>query len=327
MLPDYRVNFSNKSVKLVNYNDELHDIPQIWKKTMGEGVKIGLLDTGLPDHADVKTKIKAYKNFTTDASVYDMDGHSTHCGGRMVGESEDPNVGIIGIAPKSELYIGKVMNDQGMGNDEWLAAGIKWCVQQGCHIINMSLGAPSNTDKLFPLTKKEILNAYNKNVFMFAAAGNEGIKSIGFPAKMNEVFCIGSIDINLKHSKFSNTGMEIDFVGLGEQVVSTYLNQSYASISGSSMACPAISAIAALILSNHIQDNCPTPLVNFWDMREHLIKLSTDLGGVKGWDEQYGWGNPVFGKPDMPFDPKNMGGIVQTIAARPWWKKILWWIK
>jgi subtilisin family serine protease len=322
MLPDYKTNFTKNSIEIINYNAELHDIPAIWSRTKGEGIKIGLLDTGLPDHNDVKDKIKDYANFTSDSSVRDIDGHATWVSGKMVGESKNPKVGIIGVAPKADLYVAKVMNDQGMGNDEWLAKGIKWCVDNGCQVINMSLGAPAKFESQFVLTRKEVLKASSKNVFMFAAAGNDGVKSISVPARWNEVFCIVSIDRDQKHSKFSNCGAEADFSGLGENIISTWLNNTYSALSGTSMASPDVAAIAALILSDHLYSDKShdTPIINFMDMREHLIKLCTDFGAI-GYDEVYGWGNPVFSKPDQTYDPKNMGGIVIKVAVKkPWWK-------
>lgn len=321
MLPTYDVNFSKHNIEIINYNLQLHDVPFIWAQTKGEGIKIGLLDTGLPNHPDVNNKIKGFFNFTTDTSVYDGDGHSTHCAGKLVAESTNPNVGMVGIAPKADLYIGKVMTDSGMGNDEWLAQGIYWCIEQGCHIINMSLGAPAKAEKKFKKTRAAILEGKRRNIHFFAAAGNEGINSIAVPAKWNEVFCIGSIDKNAQHSPFSNYGPEMDFVGLGSDVISTYLGGNYASLSGTSMATPDIAAIAALILSRHLKDE--GRIIDFYELRNELRKISTDLA-KPGFDPKTGHGNPVFGKNNNIFDPNDMSGIVAT-EKKPWWKSLWPW--
>ena len=330
MLPDYTVNFQANSVKIINYNSELHDIPAVWVRTLGEGVKIGILDTGLPNHPDLTGKIADYANFTNEALATDVDGHATHVAGKFAAESTNPNVGIIGIAPKAKLYMGKIMNDHGMGSDKWLAEGIRWCISKGCHIINMSLGAPASAEDRFPLSRRAVLEAYAKNIYMFAAVGNEGINSISLPAKWNEVFAIVSIDKSSNHSSFSNTGPEADFSGLGEEVVSTYLGGKYASLSGTSFASPDVAAIAALIVSDHLNNtDCKqTPLENFWDMRKHLISICTDLGTV-GHDNTFGWGNPVFSPPTKGLEYNDVGGIIpepKPIPKVPLFKRLFGWI-
>lgn len=323
LLPDYQTNLIKTSTSLINYNLELHDIPEIWKETQGEGIKIGVLDTGLPNHPDLEGKVKDYANFTSDKEVDDIDGHSTHVSGKISGESKNKDIGIIGIAPKAELFIAKVMDKDGTGNDEGLAQGIDWCIKKGCQVLNLSLGATNIMAKYFPKTKKKILEAYSHNIYMFAAAGNEGVNHINFPAFMNEIFCIVAINNKEEHAPFSNTGPEVDFSGLGVNVMSTYLNSSYASLSGTSMATPDVAAIAALILSKHLNGKIcgETPVTDFWQMREHLIRICTDIGPT-GYDPIFGWGNLRFNKPNVKYDEKDMGGIVGEIK-KSFWTKLL----
>jgi subtilisin family serine protease len=308
MLPEYQVGVQRQSIQKTNINLALHDVPKQWVKTKGEGVRIGILDTGLPNHRDLNGKVIIAKNFTNSPVVDDLDGHSTHVCGIIAADSKDDN-GLVGIAPKAELVIGKILNDQGAGADEWLAQGIMWCLEQKCDIINMSLGAPAKLERKFKRSKEAIEYAYSKNVYLFAASGNDGAESVNVPGRWNSVFCVGALDSNLKRAPFSNAGPEIDFSNIGTDVVSTYLDNSYAAISGTSQASPGIVGVAALILSEHkIDKNHTTPINNFMDMRDHLIRLCTDLG-TTGHDRIFGWGNPVFGTPST-ITPDDKGGLV-----------------
>lgn len=325
LLPDYRIKMQTSTVEHINYNHALHDIPEKWRETKGEGVKIAILDTGVPNHRDLAGKIKAYENFTDDLSPLDTDGHGTHVAGIISAESKNPNVGIIGMAPKAELYIAKVINSNGGGDDRALANAIRWCIEQKVDIINMSLGASSDLESKFILTRQAIKDASQQNVFMFAAAGNESSNKINIPAKWNEVFAIGAIDKEQKHAAFSNCGPELDFSGMGVNVMSTYLNNTYCCLDGTSMAGPDIAAVSALIISDHKNGrDHSTPVVTFMDLREHLIRMCTDLG-PKGYDQVYGWGNPVFGQPSASLDTKESGGLVmvQNVPKLPWYKRLI----
>lgn len=321
LLPEYRVGIQRQNIKKININLTLLNIPEKWRTTKGENVRIGILDTGLPRHKDLEGKVVAWKNFTNSPVVDDLDGHSTHVAGIIAAESKDGN-GLVGIAPHSELVIGKILNDNGSGADEWLAAGIEWCLEQKCDIINLSLGAPASLEKKFPLSKAAIKKAHAQNVFLFAASGNDGGSSVSVPARWNEVFCVSAIDYNNKRADFSNIGPEVDFANIGTDVVSTYINNAYASISGTSQATPGIVGVAALILSEHKQPgHHDTPIHNFNDLRAHLIRLCTDLG-VKGYDKMFGWGNPVFGT-NSGLVPDDIGGLVPEEQKTSWIQKIL----
>jgi subtilisin family serine protease len=327
MLPDYRINFQVNDLTKVNYNVTLHDVPAQWRITKGQGVKIAVLDTGVPSHKDLVGKVVAFKNFTDSPSVEDKEGHSTHCCGMIAADSSDPDNGITGIAPQVQLLVGKVISDTGEGNDEWLSSAIRWAVAQGADIISMSIGAPGYAEKSFKKTREAVLEAYSKNVFMFAAAGNEGISGVNVPGKWNEVFCVAAIDKDEKHAKFSNIGPEVDFSGVGVNVLSTYLNNQYASLSGTSMATPDIAAISALIISEHKSNPEKQSIKDFMDLRAHLIRLCTDLG-ESGYDPVFGWGNPVFNRPTLNLNPEDLGGIITTQSVsvqKSFWQRIKEW--
>ena len=131
----------------INWAESLLGIPNVWTETMGEGVKVAILDTGIDtDHPDLKDAIIDTEDFTGDG-IEDLNGHGTHCAGIVAARLN--NVGFVGVAPKSDLLIAKVLANNGRGDFAWIAKGVDWAVERGAHIISMSLGGPSSSNSLF----------------------------------------------------------------------------------------------------------------------------------------------------------------------------------
>lgn len=260
----------------INWAESLLGIPNVWTSTMGEGVKVAVLDTGIdPDHPDLETAIIGTKDFTGDG-IEDQNGHGTHCAGIIGARFNE--VGFVGAAPKSELLIGKVLANDGRGSLSWIADGIDWAVEQGAHIISLSLGGPSSSNRLF----QAIHTALAKGVFVICAAGNEGSlfqNSIGFPGRYGGVITVAAHDRNGNRSGFSSRGGEIDVMAPGSNIWSTYKNGEYAELSGTSMATPFVAGLAALIASKHMKEpKNNTPLQNNEDLRDHLLWMTAHPG-------------------------------------------------
>jgi subtilisin family serine protease len=260
----------------INWAEAILGIPEVWVQTMGEDVKIAVLDTGIDlNHPDLASAIIESADFTGDG-VEDLNGHGTHCAGIIAARKN--NIGFIGVAPKSELIIGKVLSNQGRGSYEWIVKGINWAVEKGAEIISMSLGGSASNNSQY----KAINMALAKGKFIICAAGNEGSlyqNSIGYPGRYGGVITVASHDQNGNRSGFSSHGGEIDVMAPGSNIWSTYKNQGYAELSGTSMATPFVAGLAALILSKHkktISNN--TPLENNEDLKNHLLWMATHPG-------------------------------------------------
>jgi len=226
-LPPYKVEYKMMTLSEVkNYGHKIHNIPEAWKFTKGENVKVAIVDTGLPNHKDLENQIVDHADFT-GYPVKDIVGHGTHTAGIV--SAEENGEGVVGIAPKSKLYIAKALGDSGSGSDESIANSIEWCIDKKIDIINMSLGAPKKAESAFPLTKNAIKLAYNKGIIIICAAGNEDASEVGFPACMKETISVGAIDSRKRRASFSNRGSQLDFAASGVDIVSTYLNNSYCS--------------------------------------------------------------------------------------------------
>lgn len=260
-------------------------VPDIWKESQGENIKVAVLDTGAAlKHPDLKDAIVATKDFTGDG-VEDGQGHGTHCSGIVAARHNEE--GVVGVAPKAELIIGKVLNNYGSGRIKWVVAGMKWAIEQDADIISMSLGSSTGSPELEQACKDVI--AANK--ILIVAAGNEGEGSdtIGYPAKYPDVICVGSINREKRRSDFSSTGPNLTIMAPGEKILSCYPPDDFARFSGTSMATPFIAGVAALILAKHRKHGGKTPCDSQKEMMEHLTKVALDVEDP-GWDQHTGWG-------------------------------------
>lgn len=265
------------------------DLPKTWEATQGEGVKVAVLDTGIDlNHPDLKENILPGINIINPKKSPQDDGkHGTHCAGIICASNN--NEGMVGVAPKAKVIPVKVLDSQGNGDLLVVAKGIRWAVDNGADIITMSLGAP------FPLQniRKAIQYAESKGIVTFVAAGNMGIsKEILYPANYPETISIGSIDENFQRSDFSNTGENLDFLAPGGKIFSTIPPSWYGIMSGTSMACPFVSGLAALCLSwqrKHMPNN---PLKGSTCYRElfkkHTISTSNPRYAGKKFFEGFG---------------------------------------
>lgn len=270
----------------LDYNHKLFNTPVIWKKTKGAGVKLAVLDTGVPRHVDLKPADAAHTKSFVPNYLVDTQGHSTHCAG-IISAIAGNGMGVAGIAPDLEMYYVAVLDGDGSGEMEWIADGIRWAADQGVDIISMSLGADA-----VPLSYKlrdACDYAYGRGVTIVAASGNEA-GAVCQPASYESVIAVAAVNSRKQHADFSNFGPEIDFAAGGVDVFSTYLDNSYAKLSGTSMATPALAAAAALIVSEHrVRGVKLTPD----EVKEHLTRIAFDVG-PGGYDDLTGVGIPLF---------------------------------
>lgn len=294
----------------INYGLQMHNVPERWLSTRGKGIRVAVIDTGLPKHRDLKAAIKASANFTNDG-IEDTQGHSTHVSGIIAARSHKEQEGLTGIAPDCELIIAKALGDNGGGGDSSLADAIDWSVDHGAHIINMSLGAHHRLTRYFQKTLEACERADRKGVILICAAGNENASKVNLPGRFPQCITVGAVNSARERAWFSNRGRHLDFAAAGVDIWSTYKNNTYVSLDGSSMACPQITGVCALILSEHRNGHKhKTPIKNRQHMYEHLQRISVDYGDA-GFDKEYGWGIPVFGHIN-PDDPANISEAVQN---------------
>lgn len=211
----------------------------------GRGVKVAILDTGIdPDHIDLRVTEGA--DFSGSRVGWrDLQGHGTHCAGIVA--AKDNNLGIVGAAPDAELYAGKVLGDNGSGDYYSIARGIEWAVNKGVNVISMSLGG---SGPIANIVRNQIDNAINRGIIVCVAAGNSGPRegTVGSPGNYSRCVTVAATDQNNCPAPFSSRGTTVDISAPGVQILSTYPGNRLARLSGTSMATPLVSGIAALFV-------------------------------------------------------------------------------
>ena len=248
--PDFKVLDVTQQVPkdLVDWGLQKLHVPDLWKETKGKGIRVGVIDTGAClNHPDLKTAIVASKDFTGKGTAEDGGGHGSHCAG-IIGAREN-GMGCVGVAPECELYIAKALRDNGSGDFSYITAAVYWLMEQDVDIISMSLGGGYDDVPLHEALKE----AAKSGIVLIAAAGNDGVSSlddVDYPGRYAEVVAVGAIDANMNIAGYSSVGPQVDVLAPGSNVYSTYLNNSYALLSGTSMATPFVSGVVALVLAH-----------------------------------------------------------------------------
>jgi subtilisin family serine protease len=230
----------------------------------GAGIKVAVLDTGFDSaHQDFRGRKVVRKLFASQSSENDTVGHGTHCIGTACGPLRPTNGPRYGIAFEAEIYAGKVLGDDGMGTDRSVIAGMDWALDQGCQIISMSLGAATQVGDQPNADYEQIGQAcLDGGLVVIAAAGNESsrpgfVAPVGSPANASTIMAVAAIDRALGVAPFScggiNPGQDVDIAAPGVDVLSSLPGSRYGRLSGTSMATPHASGVAALIAQSDIK--------------------------------------------------------------------------
>ncbi len=220
----------------------------------GTGVTVAVLDTGVfKDHLDLDvTLCKDTTKRGIKNGCKDNNGHGTHVSGTIAANGGADGLGITGVAPNANLWMIKVCGNAGCWTDD-IAAAIRYATDQGANIISMSLGGDSKSS----LITNAVDYAVENNVLVVAAAGNDGptIGSIDYPGAYVKVVAVGAIDQSKNVPSWSSRGIndgdyvveekEVEFGAPGVSVESTWNDGGYNVISGTSMATPHVSGLAA----------------------------------------------------------------------------------
>jgi len=258
----------------------------------GSGIRIAVLDTGIPSGFDglVATRL----DLTGEGL-----GEATH-GGAVASLIN----GLQGMAPGAELIDIKVLPDSGTGDAFTLAKGIIEAVDLGARVINISAGTRGDSEILL----SAVDYANEREVLLVAAAGNDGLPEVSYPAGYDGVVAVGGVDATGRHLYFSNTGTTLDLSapGIGIAVPSTGTDGSLSAFSGTSAATPFVSAAAALLLA---ESPALTP-----DETLTLLQRHSNDTDAPGTDEATGAGMLDAGR----LLARNDSGRVDMAASRPY---------
>lgn len=251
-----------------------------WKLSTGsDDVIVAVVDTGVDlRHPDLNGRLlQGYNAIEQEEEPYDDVGHGTHVAG-IIAANVNNNEGIAGMMWGGKILPVKALDNSGAGTTYSVAEGIIWATDHGAKVINLSLGNYADAEFLH----EAIRYAYGRDVVLIAATGNDNTERPGYPAAYPEVLAVSATDYQLQRASFSNYGDYVDVMAPGESIASTYPDNQYAALSGTSMACPHVTALAALIRSVN-PDLRNTEVMDL--IRSNVIDL-----GPAGHDKDYGYG-------------------------------------
>ncbi|MCG8349480.1 MAG: S8 family peptidase [Chloroflexales bacterium] len=252
-----------------------------WDTTTGGEIRIAILDTGVDGgHPDLSGKVlPGYNALTGDGNTRDDNGHGTAVAG-LIAASADNGVGVAGICWGCRILPIKVLNNQGSGNDANVARGIRWAVDNGARVINMSLGGTDDSQIL----RDAVDYATSRNVLIVASSGNERQEGNqpNYPAAYPGVVAVGATGNTDVVTGFSNTGDYLDLTAPGVGLWTTLPEGRYGPPNGTSFASPYVSGVAGLVIT--LRGDLGT-----LDL-ECILEASADDKGPAGRDAEYGWG-------------------------------------
>lgn len=260
-----------------SHHQNIHS-EEAWNRSMGANVTVAVLDNGIDmNHEDLSNKITDPYDVVYDSPYTLTSGdHGTHVAG-IVGSSIDNYYGGAGVAPYATIMPIDVFAGTSAYTSD-VIEGVYRAVDHGANIINMSLGNYYYSS----FFQDAITYAYNRDVLVIAAAGNDATSSAHYPSSYDHVISVGSTTSTDERSYFSNFGSNIDITAPGSSIYSTTPYNSYSYYSGTSMASPVVAGVAALVKSADYSMSVDS-------ITERLTSTADDLGDA-GRDDYFGYG-------------------------------------
>jgi thermitase len=259
------------------------------------GAKVGIVDTGIRStHEDLAGKVAncaqsigAIPGVTPGSirvgACADDNGHGTHVAGTITANANNGR-GVAGVAFNSRLAICRALSGPvGVGTTADVANCITWVHDRGAKVISMSLGGGASSTLQQAVNYAWKSGGANGSVLV-AAAGNDGDATLNYPAAYKNVVSVAATDNRDRRASFSNANGDVEVAAPGVDVLSSYnsSNTSYTKLSGTSMATPHASGVAAVIRARR-------PGLTAAQAVARLDAATDDLGPA-GRDTSYGFG-------------------------------------
>jgi len=248
----------------------------------GKGVTIAILDTGVEDHPAITTSVTRTELVPLPEDPADQNGHGTAVASLVAGSHQL----VPGVAPAADLLSIRVADDAGVSNSFTLAQGIMEAIDAGAQIINISMGSYGDS----PLLHDAVQAAADAGVVVVAAAGNDSMAALAYPAAYPEVLGVGAVDAASTHMDFSNTGESLAASAPGFEINAAWPGDSLISFSGTSASAPIVAGAIAATMSQGegtVLDASQAVDALFGNLNE---------AGVAGVDPLYGGGVVDLGR-------------------------------
>jgi subtilisin family serine protease len=285
----------------------------------GEGVVVAVIDSGVDaSHSDLAANIWTNPNeivngvdddgngFIDDVRGWDFvdedtfpqdgHGHGTHVAG-TIAAAADNGTGIAGVAPWARILAVRGLNNHGSGTADWLANAVQYAVDVGADVLSNSWGGIIQSQVI----RDAFAYAHAQGVLAVAAAGNSNADVAGVqPANIETVIAVAALDHQDLRAFFSNNGLGIDVAAPGMEVLSLsadggsnrleelfperVVETDYIWLHGTSMACPHVSGLAALLMSRF-------PSESIDEVRGRILAGAEDIAALNpGFENRLGWG-------------------------------------
>jgi subtilisin family serine protease len=275
-------------------------VEEAWTASRGAGVVVAVIDTGVDlDHPDLREQLLRDAegrvvglDLVADEQPADRHGHGTLVAG-VIAASAGNGEGIAGIAPEARIMPVRALDDEGSGRGRDVDTAIRWAVDHGAHVVNLSLESVKGSDGSSPgpgAPTAAVRYAWERGVIVVAAAGNGGAPLSDYPDD-SPVVLVGATDRDDRRAAFSDRGRTDALLAPGVDVVSTWCRapgsatcdgrtHTYGIAEGTSFAAPHVTGALALLLGAGIE---PAEAVH------RLRSTAVDLGG-SGPDAEHGHG-------------------------------------
>jgi regulation of enolase protein 1 (concanavalin A-like superfamily) len=329
--PNHILQLADETVPTLTPNDPLYaygsqwglngifgiNAPAVWNSSTGSSaVKIGVIDSGIDNsHPDLSAKYAGGYDYIRDDPFPDDElGHGTHVAG-IAAASTNNGLGMAGVSWNSSVMSYKVCDQNGWCYEWPILQAVTDAVNEpNVRVLNLSLGGQFNC----PTSFANVFDyAYSKGVTVIAAAGNERSSIPASPASCDHVIAVGAVQSDGELASFSNYGWWVDLVAPGRSILSTYPNNAYVYLSGTSMSSPHVAGVASLIYAALEPDFLAQP--ETVDMvHDILLTTARDLGD-SGRDFYYAYGLvdaavAVERAKQLRYEPNDSASTARTIV-------------
>ena len=250
------------------WNLRMIHMPEAWERSRGKGVVVAVIDTGIafedrgeyvqvPDLAGARF-VPGYDFVHATDHPNDDNGHGTHVAG-TIAQRTNNGVGVAGIAFEARLMPLKVLDRAGMGNSADIADAIRWAVDHGAKVLNLSLGGPGYS----AVMERAVAYARQKGAVVVCAAGNGATGHVAYPAAYAGAVAVGAVGPDDQLAPYSSWGEALDLLapggntklGPGNGILQATIDRAdfrkpvLAEYQGTSMATPHVAGVAALLFA------------------------------------------------------------------------------
>ena len=259
--------------------DAIH-LGEVPGQASGAGALVAVIDSGVDaTHPELAGRVVPGPDVVDgDADPSDPTGHGTHIAG-LIAAAAGNGIGGAGVAPAARILAIRVLDDANNGTAANVAAGINAAVDAGADVINISLNWSQPSPALVPVTAA-MQRAADAGRVVIVAAGNDAQGRCEEPVLPQRALCVGSLSDNLKLSPFSSYGQGLGLVAPGDDLVSTWNDNAYHAMSGTSQAAAITSGVAALLVGLGLHGD---------DVMQRLLATARDIGAA-GDDPRFGAG-------------------------------------